>query len=317
MTFSVSQSKVKTWRACKRKYFYKYIRNLMRKRKAKPLLRGTVVHLMIEAKIEGRDPWEVYHEQMKVYGKLFVEEIEEYGDLPEELRLMMEGYFAYYKKDPLRYIKHDGRKTEWPFEVDLCKGIVFKGRVDTAARTRDKRVWLVEHKSHKQIPVSEFKFTDIQSVSYSWVLPQIGLPEVDGVCWDYIRAKPPAVPDQLKDGSITRKKSIDTTWAVYAATLKAHGKKLSDYKDMKELLEGKEQDFYRRVFLPLSDTVKATMVDELQVTAKEMRRRGGKYTTRTIDKHCDWCEYSDICRAELVGLDADFIEKTNYKQRED
>lgn len=315
-TFSISQSKLKAWRECKRRYFYKHIEQIQKKKRPRPLLRGTIMHQMLEDHIEGKDPWKSFKKAVKKHGKMFKEEIEEFGDLPHQIEVLMQGYFNYYKPDPLKYIKHKGKKSEWLFEVDLpsCTGITLKGRFDTAARTKDKRVWLVEHKCHKSLPTNEFKFTDIQSVLYSWAMPKMGLPEPDGVCWDYTRAKTPTTPKVLKSGELSKAESIDTTWTVYRDVIIKQGLNLKDYKDMKQLLEGKEEDFYKRVFLPLSPTVTDNMLEETVITAKEMRRRAGKDTTRTIARHCDWCEFSDLCRAEFTGLDAKHIRKYNYEE---
>lgn len=314
--FSVSQSKLKAWRQCHYKYYLKHVRKLQRKKRPRPLIRGTIMHDMQEAKIEGLDPWKVFESAMKKNRKMFKEEIEEFGNLPEEIKALMEGYWKYYKPEPLKYIKHGGKKSEWPFEVELpgTSGIILKGRLDSAARTKDKRVWLVEHKCHKTLPTNEFKFTDIQSVLYAWAMPIFGLPEPDGVCWDYTRAKAPTIPNVLKSGELSRSEKIDTTWTVYLQAIKDNDLKPKDYADMKAVLEGKEEDFYKRVFLPLSKAVTENMLEETVTTAKEIRRRAGKDNTRTIAQHCGWCEFSDGCRAEFTGLDADYIWKHNFEE---
>lgn len=309
----ISQSRIKCWRECKRRYWYRHVRKLQRKRRPRPLLRGTIIHQMIEAHIQKLDPWKVYRSWMKKYGKVFQEEIELYGDLAAEIKLLMEGYFAFYRRDPMRYLRRKGRKAEFPFELEIASGIVLKGKIDAIGQTRDRRKWLIDTKSHKTLPTSEFKFTDIQSMTYTWVMPRVGLPEPDGVCWDYVRAKTPSTPLLLKDGSMSRK-NIDTTWTVYRHALMDAGLKPTDYKDMREHLQGKEEDFYRRVYLPISKTVQDTVVDEMITTAKEIGRRAGKDTTRTIAKHCEWCEFSDLCRAELTGIDHRHILKVNFEE---
>ena len=309
--FSVSHSKLKTWRTCHRKAYYKYILKLMRKRKARPLLRGSIIHDMIEDKVEKRDPWLSFEAWKKKHGKMFKEQIEEYGDVEREVQLLMEGYFRHYKRDPITPIRKDGRRCEYPFEVDLCKGITIKGRMDGAGRTKDKRNLLIERKSHKQIPHNEMKFTDIQSGVYGKIMPMIGFPKPDGVLWDYVRAKCPSTPKLLKSGELSRA-SIDTMWPVYEQAIKDNGLKVKDYADMEEALEGKEDDFYSRVLLPINQTYLDNLWEETIITAKEMKRRLGKDNTRCVDKHCSWCEFQPVCQAEMLGLDASFILKAEY-----
>lgn len=311
--FTVSQSKIKTWRRCHHSYYYKYILMLRRKRKSRPLMRGSVIHDMLEAATNKLDQWKVYKAWVKKNGKLFKEEVEEYGDVAQEVKLLMEAYFDHYKKDKVKPVKNDGRWCEYPFEVPLCKGINLKGRIDGVGKSPDKRDWLIEHKSHKTIPVSEFKYTDVQAGLYTWVAPQLGFPEPDGVMWNYIRAKTPAIPELLKKGdALSKRANIDTMWPVYLAEVKKHGFKPKDYADMKKILEGKESSFFSRIYLPVNKTFISNLMEETIFTAKEIKRRGGKDTTRTVDKHCEWCDYQPLCQAQLLGLDTKFMMKAEY-----
>lgn len=316
--FTVSQSKIKTWRRCRRQYYYKYVEKIARKLKNANLLRGSIIHDMLEAHIDGKKPWKIYDQWLKKQKKLFKEEVEEYGDLPLMVKLLMENYFRFYKKDPLKYLKFQGKRSEFEFNIDLCPGINIQGKLDTVAQNKsDDRLWLTEHKTHKQIPISEFKFTDIQSGIYTTIMPRIDMPEPDGVAWNYIRAKCPAVPDLLKsEEGLSKRANIDTMWPVYEAEIKAHGFKMKDYKDMKENLQGKENDFFSRIYLPISKHFQKELLRDTISTAKEMKAKGGKRKERCIDKHCEWCDFKDLCRAELLGLDAKHIRKHNFVARE-
>ena len=311
--FSVSQSKIKSWRTCHRKYYYAHVLELMLKKKPRPLMRGSIIHDMIEDKVEKRDPWKRYTKWLKGKKKMFREE-EEYENLPEEITLLMEGYFRHYKKDPYRPVKNDGRFCEYPFEVPLTRDINLKGRIDGYAR-KDGLNWLIERKSHKTIPVSEFKFTDIQSGLYTWVAPQIGFKEPDGVLWDYVRAKKPTTPKLLASGNgLSQSAKIDTMWPVYEQAIKDNGFDVKDYKDMKTTLIGAEAKFFSRVTLPISPVFQQNLLEDTITTAKEIRRRAGKDKTRTVDKHCEWCSFNKVCVAGLMGLDTKFILENLYTE---
>lgn len=316
--FKVSQSKIGTFLACRKKFEYRHVQHLKRRLPPNPLVRGRIVHAMIEEQCNGKDPWKAWTAAQKEYGKLFRQEREEYGDIPREIEMLMAGYFDWYKRDPLQYYEVDGRYAEHYFQVPLVDGIILEGTMDSLAHTRDKRFWLVEHKSHKQIPKGDIKYQDIQSVIYTHVMPLVGLPKPDGVLWNYIRMKTPTVPHLLKAKKDQKaemsKAKIDTTWTVYEAALLDAKLDPKKYADMKKQLEGKEGDFYIRQPLPVNKIIQANVLEEVKAAALEMREQleSDKPGVRTIDNQCGWCEFYELCSAELRGLDSSIIRKQRY-----
>ena len=313
--FRVSQSKLRTWRRCHRQYYYQHILKLTRRAPPNPLVRGTIIHSMIENFISGLDPWKAWAEAQKTYGKLFKQEREEYGDIPGDIEALMHAYFRWYEKDPLSYYEVDGHYAEHFFQVPLTPGIIMEGTIDSSAYSRDKRFWMVEHKSHKEIPRGDIKYSDIQSGIYTWVMPQIGLPKPDGVMWNYIRMKRPTVPEPLKNGEMSRR-DIDTTWEVYETALKKAKLNPRDYLDMKSKLAGKEGEFFIRVALPISKVIQENLIEEAVITAREIKRKAGIDKTRNIDRHCTYCSFYMLCQAQLRGLDDKAILKLQFKQEE-
>jgi hypothetical protein len=311
--FRVSQSKVKAWRECRQKYHYKHVEKLERRRRPLPLTWGTIAHSMIERFVAGRDPWPALKEAEKKYAKMFREEREEYGDIVGDLRRLFTGYFEWYKRDPIITVPIKKRMAEHPFELVIAPGITLTGKIDQLGRTRDKRQWLVEHKNHRVLPQGDINYSDIQSMSYCWVMPKVFGITPDGVAWNYIRRKGPTVPELLKSGELSHS-SIDTFWPVYLDAIKKHKLDPKDYKDMKEKLEGKEASFFVRAYLPVNKTILNTVVSELITTATEMSK--GAPVVRTLGRHCQWCSYYNLCQAELKGLDASYIRKTEYQESE-
>ena len=280
-------------------------------------MRGTLIHDMLELHIAGKDPWPVLKEAEKKYGKLFKQEQEHYGDILGDVKKMMEGYFEFYKQDPITYIKHKGQYTEHYFEVELTPSITLIGYLDSAGRTQDKLVWLVEHKSHKQLPEGDLNYSDLQSALYTWIMPKIGLPKPDGVAWNYIKAVAPTEPELLKNGELSKRANIASTWPVYLAAIRKHKLDPRDYKDMKEKLSNRLGDFYARKYLPVNKAIVEQLIEDTIKTAIEIKRKGHKDHTRNIDKHCTWCDFYNLCQAELRGADAAFIRKTNFTVQED
>lgn len=316
--FEVHQSSIKKWRFCRRAYYYAYTMRLEKRRKPSPLWRGHVAHAMLENRANGNEVWKPLIEMQDEFDKLFQEEKDLYGDVPGQIRTIMKGYFKYYADDDLTPVAlgkgNHKRLAEHKFEVELCKGIVLKGKIDEVDCDRQGHEWLVDHKTHKILPETGLKYSDIQSAVYSWALERLWGLKVYGMCWNYIRWKPPTIPEVLKKGEMSRK-AIDTTWEVYRTALKAAGLKTSEYLDMKERLSSKADSFYRREFMPLHGPIVENLVEEAKTTAQEMQKKGGADTTRTIDRHCTWCEYYGLCQAELRGLDTEFMLKTEYKEK--
>lgn len=320
--FTVSQSSIKSWRRCRREYRYKNIENLEPKKPKPPLIYGTIVHEMIEMQIGGKDPFKVLKKYEQLYAKLWKEEREEYGDMIGDIRRTMTAYFKWYENDPLVWLqnKKTKKRSEHKGEVILADGIRLTFKVDGVARSKDGRIWLVDHKTTRELPGAEgYKYGDIQGVLYTKFLPEIGFPKVDGVCWNYIRKKPPAIPELLGNGELSKRQNIDTTWDVYLAEIKRHKLDPADYQDMKERLVGREHNFFVRTYFPVNDKIIKNVTNEAIMTAHEMEELSTEPLSqvRSIDKHCNWCQFFNLCQAELRGLDAGFIRKKDFKVRKD
>lgn len=175
---------------------------------------------------------------------------------------------------------------------------------------------VLTHNSCKSIPQESSRFADYQLLIYHWLLPQLGYPKMDGVIWDYIRKKAPTVPELLKTGGLSRAKSIDTTYSVYIATVdRLLGPEARpEYEEFAQTLKGREEKFLRRIYLPKPNSAMVnTVVQDLMFSIGEIREKGPTSTVRSMTKDCNWCQYYNLCQAELRGLDSDFIRKAEYQ----
>ena len=316
----VSHSRLKTWRRCQMQHHYRYYQGLRRIRKGVPLVVGTAVHAMIEAHHE-RGDWSPELEAFRQeYDKLFREEQAELGDLPSTCGDIVAGYFEAYKDDGLLYPKRRrNRSTEIEVRVDLDATTQFIGYVDAFPQDSQGRNWVMDHKTCKNIPDEETRFADLQLVTYHWLLPQLGYPVPDGVIWDYIRTKPPTKPEVLKNGTISKAKSIDTTYGVYMQTVKeVLGEDAPpEYEEFAQTLVGREEKFYRRIFLPNPPKAMVdSVVRDIMATTAEIRFLGPNAQVRSMSRDCKQCSYYSLCQAEVRGLDSDYIRKTEFTVKE-
>lgn len=309
-----SHSKIKTWRRCHKAYDYKYNQKLRPKKKGIPLLFGSLVHEMIEADANKQDPDTILETYRKEHAKAFREEREVHEEFIKMVSDVMKGYFLYYANDPIKYLQHKKTKkrAEHEFEYEIAKGVIVVMKLDGVGATKDKRTWLVEHKTG-QIPDEGVRYRDTQTALYAPVPAMMGFPEVDGICWNYIRRKAPAWPEVLKNGRLSERKNIDTTPAVYLEAIREAGHDPRDYKEILETLRGKESNFYKRVFMPVNPKMAKQLMADLVETADEIEERAKIDHTRNITRDCSFCEYEGLCRAELMGLDTDIIRRKDYE----
>lgn len=315
----VSHSRIRSWRRCQMQHYYRYNLRLQRKTKSRPLMVGSAVHELLEAWHERGNFDQELEAFTAEYNKLFNEEKAELGDLPTLVREIVEGYQEFYREDHLVFPKRRrGRSTELYVETEILPGIVFVGYIDAFPTDENGRNWVLDRKTARNIPDEDTRFSDLQLLTYCWLLPQAGYPKPDGVIWDYLRTKPPSKPEKLARGGFSQNKNIDTTEAVYRQTLIEAGEDVDKYEDFLESLRGKEGRFYRRIHLPApSEAMIENVVGDLKLSAREIQIFGKEACIRNMTRDCSrMCSYYNLCSAEVRGLDSEFIIKKEFTTKE-
>jgi hypothetical protein len=294
---------------------------LKRKRKRIPMLKGNILHDMMNALVQhkrmkdykGKDPWEVLDEYEAKYKELFIEEQEQYGDVPGDCAKIFEGYMRMYRRDTLIY-----EASEEFIATDLAPGIRLIGYVDKVVRDDKGRRWLMDHKFVRTIPTADQRFHELQLLLYVWLRERWKKDEsIDGVIWDYARSKAPVRPELLKKkGGLSKRKNIDTDWFTYLETINQQGLDPDDYRDMEEILEGKEETFFERVTLPKPPKrMVDQIVEDFRITAITIQKMKGIAPRSMSQFNCSGCEFKILCEAEVRGHDAAFIKKSDYEPR--
>jgi hypothetical protein len=318
----VSHSRIRTARRCWKKHDYKYNEGLRAKKKAAPLLRGTILHEMIDARVNKQNPYLVTEKYAKKYKALFREEREMYGEtFIEDINRIFQGYERAYPDDKKLKVLH----SEKEIEVELDDDIVLVAILDKIVHD-GQRIWLMEHKSHRSIPDEEKRFSDIQTVIYVWAWnltewAHSNGEEIDGVMWDYLRTKPPTIPEPLKKGGLSIAQNQDTDYYTYVMAAKQNGVNLNDphYKEyVANLKKRGSMDFFQRFTLPAPPKpLIKSVVRDLRETANQIKDFGADLKARNLTKDCSWeCEFYKLCHAELRGHDVDFVKKTQYEVRD-
>lgn len=314
---NISQSKVKSWRQCRRQYHWKFVEMLQKKLRKRPFMFGGIVHEICEAEFERQD-WEEVLEKIELDNKkLFKREIEMYGNIILDIHDIMTDYFRYWdgKPDDVRPIKHDGRRSEFEFRIELDTDLWFTGRIDSVVKSRGMK-WVMEHKTFSRMPSEDERWRSVQAAVYFRALEEMGFPQIDGVLWDYISSKAPNVPGELtKTGKISQKQ-IDTVPARLKRWIKEEGHKKKDFQKLFDDAEANLRFRFIRLFSPVKRPVVDMIWEDFVDTAREIQENHGRKKDMNVGRHCSWCDYQPLCKALMTGSDVDWIIKRDY-QRED
>ena len=140
-----------------------------------PLSRGSFIHELLD-KGEAPIPIEgLFDEERALY--------EEYQHLVEAYRFNWRD--AEWKR----------LRSEFKLSRKIAPDVCYQGKVDELVLINGK-VWLVDHKTHMQLPTTEFRLLDIQSDAYIWLLTPwlkkhgmldgTGRYQFGGFVWDYL-----------------------------------------------------------------------------------------------------------------------------------
>jgi len=282
------------------------------KTQAKPLKIGSIVHNSIEAWAK-TGKWDtILKSVQKEYKSMFEEERELYGDIPGNTERMVSGYLAKYGDER----KHYQMVEESLGPVPLTKRTQFKMRIDRLTTTK-AGLTLCETKTAKRLPEEDLRIWDLQTVLYVWALRELGYP-VKAILWDYVRTKPPTVPQVLKNGTISLKKDIDTDYDTYLAAVKGAGCPVTDYKEILDRLkEEGTRRYYKRVLLPVNDQMIQPVLADAKMTSLEIASFRHLPVRNISGFTCPRCFYSSLCHAALRGLDESFIREREYMDRKE
>lgn len=284
---------------------------LQKKKKKRPLVFGSLVHSLAEANLEGED-WEAVLDKIDLKdGKMFRREKEMYGNLIADVRDIMTDYFDYWEGD-FKPIKFEGRRSEHEFRIELDDGVWFTGKIDAAAKAKGMR-WLVEHKSFSRMPSEDERWRSVQAAVYFRAMEEMGFKPIDGVLWDYISSKPCNVPGETtKTGKISQAR-IDTLPSRLKRWFKEEGLKKKDYPKLMEDAIHNRRNRFIRIYSPIKTRVVDVIWDDFVDTALEIRDFFGKKKDQNIGRHCSWCDFQPLCKAEATGADIDWLLEREYQ----
>ena len=131
--------------------------------------------------------------------------------------------------------------------------------------------------------------------------------------WDIIRAKEPTKPIMTAKTQKLSLARLDSTPYTVEKGIRELGLDPRKYSDF---INSHTYDVYflRHPIRLNKSVVKSLMKDTIS-TATEILNMGEVLKDRNLNSDCSWCSYKDICQAEILGLDTDYIIKNVYEIR--
>lgn len=312
----VSNSKVKTYRRCPKSYEFKYVMKLEPRLKKVQLERGSWIHELLEFWYRG-DDWRALHRRRtQQFYELFEEDREELGDLPSECLRIFRSYIRYWKQEDKHFNVID---TELDEIITLPNGLELHVIIDLIMEDRrTKLLWIFDHKSRANFASSDSMLLDPQLTNYFDAATIMGYTPLGGVVYNEIRTKAPAIPAlTAKTGQLTRRKNIDTDSYTYMSAIKSHGFEVEDYEEiLRHIARNEHERFFRRIKLPKDPPMLRIMRRELVQSAREIATAERRVSyPRTFDRSCDWCDFKNLCIAQLHGGDIKSMIRAQFRQR--
>lgn len=319
---------------CPRETYYGIVLGLRPRIESKPLTRGTWIHSLLEERANGGD-WKAKHQELLEAAKAeqFDEEVEELGTECYNIVLSYDWFYRNNKLTPIR--------AELTVERPMFGGkALYRGRIDMIVRDANGDVWLMDHKTHANLPDWRYRELAFQNYSYLWAVrkaPQyaeLGIPQPKGFIYDYCRTNAIKTPTFTQSGKISRQlKPSGTTLPVFREWLLANnmmtvikGKDLLAIEDDTErayvewfLTELKHRDYtdlFRRDVMEFTPAQSRRQLKSFLTSAKRMLQYSWEdpdCVERNLDACSGYtCNYKDLTIADLMHGTSEIEQKTRY-----
>lgn len=313
-TKTISFTEIAAWKKCRQLHHWRYNLGLRPNRYAEHVTLGSLCHKAMEFWLKGdtRPLGTIVMEEVG-QGK-WDEELEQIDELVETAQKIVERYL----QNGLRLSPPKGPNHLIETEFDLLVPRTTRrvqGRFDAVLQNSNGAYWLCEWKFPKTFRTEEDAQMSSQLAIYQWAAAQLGKPCV-GIVYNQILQKLPAIPDQNKNGSTSRKE-IYTDWDTYAATVRSRGEDPASYaEEMIPKLEGKE--FWRSYTIYRSPEECEHFVKQLTSVTRDICNQNRRVEVYPCEStiNCNGCYYRDLCLEVARGRSPEhLIESAFYRSR--
>lgn len=312
----ISYSRVFGYLRCPYQHYLRYVEGIKGIAPARPLHFGSDFHKLLEVrrdKAQVKKEWQRMKEEFYEMPASWQSELGE--NYPDDLKVIFSDYMKMWKGTPLP------DETEKSFELNIGtengEDILFVGVIDELYRY-DGEIDIGEHKTFTRPPDMNFLMMNTQKSLYCKAAEIIWGKLPKKVRWDYIKSQPAKYPIWLeKSNRFSTAASKDITPASWKRACKERG--ITDKAIIKqgEQYAGNETNYFFRVQQDVYPEMVENVFDGFVYTCRDIVNRGRDNKVKNITKECSWCEYRDICMAELSGSDREYVIQEKYTRREE
>ena len=305
---TVSASEITTWKTCRQKWYWSYVRKIEPRQLVAPVRVGILGHIGIAEWLQGRSPRVAIEEHVRrnADGRF----AEETVDMEAEAELAASVVERFVATQAPRRLLH----SEMDFTVPIARmhKRSYQGFVDALTEDENGDVWIEEFKFVKAFRAEEEVELSTQLGIYHLAMLQLGY-NVLGIRFHQILQKLPSKPSLNKNGSMSRQ-DILCTWEDYEHALIEAGLPPEHYfDDMFPKLGGKA--FSKTFTLIRSREHVLKMRDELLAVSRDIFNPQKHIYMCDSTLTCRQCSFRDLCLETLRGRDPESLIESAYQPR--
>jgi len=220
-----------------------------------------------------------------------------------EVKELVEDYIAYWSGHEEAPGPWTTENTEVVVEWEVRPGVVLSATIDVLKKDARGRLWIWERKSTQDIPDSNWRTVDPQTMLQFMLARHMGL-DISGIVFDYICTRPGRVPRVTQQGKLHQSDESMSTrgryWARAEQQLRKAGQGDTYINLFRERIVADAQWFQRYVALRPDDNGFLTLKDVAQVLRHIKAAQDSGYYARSINVlDCRlFCPYGPLCMAE-------------------
>lgn len=311
----ISYSRLRSFKNCKRYFYYDYIRKLEAKEKPIYYSEGIAMHKALEKWYKHQD----LNRGIDAITRYYAENKPDTGDMGDVQRWIISGemiqkIFARYV-DQYQDEKFEVINTEIEFDIDFEK-FRLRGFVDLLVK-ENGLYWLVEHKTARTIDEKYMmRLTmDYQSICYIYAIEKIMNIKIQGVIYNMILKQLPKKPKILKSGQLSTDKSRNVELIDVLKAISKHKLDPDDYSHYLDYLRNiKKKYFFRERLVFPRESVREFEKEMIQTVDDIIHTKENEYWYKNTSNCVTFgvCNFYDICTA----CDPESIIDVSFKQKE-
>ena len=311
MATHISYSRFSLYLRCPYAHFLRYVERLTSTAPCRPLHFGSDFHKLLEVradKAQIKKEWRRMRDEFYSMPASWQTELGE--NYPDDIKTIFSDYMAQWKDTPIP------DETERSFELQIDPDVVFVGVIDELYKYGTD-IDIGEHKTFSRPPDMNTLVMNAQKSLYCKATEMIWGKLPKKVRWDYIRSTPAKYPIWLeKSGRFSAATSKDITPRSWVRACKERG--ITDPEILKQgqTYAGNETNYFFRVEQDVYPEMVENVFEGFKYTCKDIVKQGETNKTKNLTRDCAWCEFRDVCMAELSGGDRNYVISEKFERRE-